>query len=245
MINHPNIPLQPLNHKPKIAIAIIILAGGEGKRFGGVNKALLPFGKHNLAQHMLAKSRSLFAHVQPFFTIENQSVALNSNQNIADFSSLNIDIIKDHFSDYRGPLSGVFAGLQWAINHSHKVDYIFTLPCDTPLLPDDLLLQMLLHLHHISTSPSPQLPYRKSIFLRHKDRNHPVIGLWHVDNRDKLADFLEGEYYKVQRFIDECEHDWCDYDGFQKDYDPFLNVNHKEDLMRAEQLFLNHNQSLI
>ncbi|MDH2326474.1 molybdenum cofactor guanylyltransferase MobA [Cereibacter sp. SYSU M97828] len=99
----------------------VILAGGEGRRMGGADKALLPLG----GVSMIARVR---ARLEP----QVEALAISANGDPARFRGT---VLPD--DDPQGPLSGVLAGLRWAAGLG--ADAVVTAPVDVPFLPGDLV----------------------------------------------------------------------------------------------------------
>lgn len=102
----------------------VILAGGQGRRMGGVDKALLTLG-----------GQSLIARVAARFEPQVERLAVSGRQGylglpcLADAAAL-------------GPLAGVLAGLRWAA--AAGADAVVTVPVDAPFGPGDLVPRLLL-----------------------------------------------------------------------------------------------------
>jgi molybdenum cofactor guanylyltransferase len=105
----------------------VILAGGQGRRMGGADKALLPLA-----------GRPLVAHVIDRFAPQVEQLAISANGDAARFAAFGLPVVPDDAS--LGPLSGVLAGLAWA----DGADAIVTVPVDCPFLPGDLAPRLLL-----------------------------------------------------------------------------------------------------
>ena len=106
-------------------ITALILAGGRGSRMGGVDKGLQNFNGLPLALHTLARLQ-MGGHVGP--------IIVNANRNLAAYESLGATVWPDSVADYAGPLAGFLTGLERC-----ETPYLVTAPCDTPLLPLDLI----------------------------------------------------------------------------------------------------------
>jgi molybdopterin-guanine dinucleotide biosynthesis protein A len=116
-------------HQPHITPAQItglILAGGRGTRMGTVDKGLQAFRGQPMVQHALAR-----------LAPQVDRVIINANQNLERYEEFGIPVWPDQITGYAGPLAGLHAGL------SHcETDYLLTVPCDAPLLPDNLALKL-------------------------------------------------------------------------------------------------------
>jgi molybdopterin-guanine dinucleotide biosynthesis protein A len=61
------------------------------------------------------------------------AVILNANRNLAAYESMGVPVWPDPVADYPGPLAGWLAGLEHC-----ETAWMLSVPCDTPLFPDDL-----------------------------------------------------------------------------------------------------------
>src|SRR5260221_1425552 len=100
----------------------MVLAGGQGRRMGGVDKGLQPLhGKPMVA--------AVLARLAP----QVDEILINANQNLADYGRFGYRVVPDAIGGFAGPLAGLHAGLGEA---THEV--VLTVPCDLPFLPMDL-----------------------------------------------------------------------------------------------------------
>jgi molybdopterin-guanine dinucleotide biosynthesis protein A len=101
----------------------VILAGGKGSRLGGVDKGLIEF-----------RARPLIAWVIDRIRPQVDEILISANRNPDIYAQFGYRVIPDLNADYAGPL----AGLQRALKEARN-DWIMTVPCDTPMLPLDLV----------------------------------------------------------------------------------------------------------
>ncbi len=103
-------------------ITALVLAGGKGRRMGGRDKGLLPFGKGLLIGHVLDA-------ISP----QVGALLISANRNRADYRRFGCPVLADSLDDFQGPLAGFLAGLE-----QMQTDYLLTLPCDGPVVVEDL-----------------------------------------------------------------------------------------------------------
>jgi molybdopterin-guanine dinucleotide biosynthesis protein A len=108
-----------------MARSAVILAGGQGRRMGGLNKALLTLGDEKFIERQI-RVASLWADEVIVVTNDSNSEMTFQLQQI----SSTIRIIPDIYAG-EGPLAGVHAGLTAA---SHPIVWI--LGCDQPFLSE-------------------------------------------------------------------------------------------------------------
>lgn len=109
----------------------LILAGGEGRRMGGVDKGLQPYQGQALVDHVLAR---LLPQVS--------GIIISANRHLDDYRQRGWPVIVDDVqrqgkSNFIGPLAGVLAGMRQSSS-----PWLLTCPCDSPNLPLDLCRQL-------------------------------------------------------------------------------------------------------
>jgi molybdopterin-guanine dinucleotide biosynthesis protein A len=111
---------------PKADITGLVLAGGQGRRMGSVDKGLV-----NL------EGRPLVVHVIERFAPQVGSLVLNANRNRERYASFGHRVVGDAIAGFAGPLAGLQAGMNAA-----TTPFIATAPCDSPFLPGDLVTRL-------------------------------------------------------------------------------------------------------
>src|SRR5262249_31838140 len=104
----------------------VILAGGLGRRMGGVDKGL-----------KVLRGKPMVAWVIERFAPQVGEVLINANQNFAGYGAFGYRVIPDEIGGFAGPLAGLHRGLSAA-----KHDLVATTPCDSPFLPRDLIARL-------------------------------------------------------------------------------------------------------
>lgn len=108
-------------------ISGIILAGGQGKRMGGLDKGLVAFHGLPMVAHVIKRLRP-----------QVSEIIINANRETARYAEFGHAVVSDRIAGYAGPLAGLHAGMQAA---SHP--YVLSVPCDSPLLPARLVQRLL------------------------------------------------------------------------------------------------------
>jgi len=104
----------------------ILLAGGQGRRMGTVDKGL-----------QLLHGRPMVAAVLARFAPQVDEILINANQNLEAYRAFGHRVVPDAIGGFAGPLAGLHAGLSAA---SHPL--VLTAPCDSPFLPLDLFFKI-------------------------------------------------------------------------------------------------------
>ena len=108
------------------AITGLILAGGQGRRMGGVDKGLQDFRGKRLIDHV-------FERLAP----QVGELIINANQNHEIYGTFGVRVVCDAIGGHAGPLAGLHAGLS-----ASQRPYIASVPCDSPFLPVDLVARL-------------------------------------------------------------------------------------------------------
>jgi molybdenum cofactor guanylyltransferase len=150
----------------------VILAGGQGRRMGGVDKGL-----------KLLRGRPLVAWVLERFAPQVDEILINANQNLDQYGTLGCRVIPDEIGGFAGPLAGLQRGLSEA---SHPL--VATVPCDSPFLPADLVGRLRTALDR----ERAQLAVARTF-----DQPHPVFCLCRRDLLAHLTAFLQSGGRKI------------------------------------------------
>ncbi|MFY9629832.1 MAG: molybdenum cofactor guanylyltransferase MobA [Methylocystis sp.] len=192
----------------------LILAGGLARRLGGVDKAKIEIGGETILARLVRRLAPQCA-----------GLTLNANGDPERFGVFGLAVVPDSVPGFAGPLAGVLAGLDHVAAHLPDVDYIVSVPADTPFVPHDLVLRL-----RQARANGAEIAVASS-----GGREHHAVALWPVALRNELRRALEQEELrKVSGFIARYVNVAVDWPV--EPYDPFFNVNRPEDLALAEEL---------
>jgi len=156
----------------KVGITGVLLAGGQGRRMGGVDKGLQILRGKPMAQWVIER-----------FAPQVDELLINANQNIEQYQSLGYRVIPDAIGGFVGPLAGLHRGLSEA---AHPL--VVTAPCDSPFLPLDLVAQLKAALDANNAELA---------VARTGDQPHPVFSLCKKSVLTSLTAFLESGGRKI------------------------------------------------
>ncbi len=180
----------------------IVLAGGLGRRMGGVDKGLQPL-----------KGRAMIEHVLARLAPQVDEIVINANQNLERYSAFGHRVVPDRVGGFAGPLAGLHAGLG-AVSRPLAV----TVPCDSPFLPEDLVARL-----------QRDLGANDLAVAKTGDQPHPVFALVRRDVTANLEAFLAGGGRKIDTWYASLKVVEVSFDD---EADAFRNINTLEELDR-------------
>lgn len=189
----------------------MILAGGEARRLGGIDKTLIEIGGIPILSHILDRLRPVVSRI-----------ALSANGDPDRFARFGLPILEDRRAGI-GPLAGLLRGLDWAAGLD--AEFLLTVPGDTPFIPDDLL-------RALSPAPSVAVSDRR----HHLVALWPVAWRDRLARHLDAIDPANGRRaYGVLAFAGPLGMRETVFASTP--IDPFFNVNTPEDRVRAELVF--------
>lgn len=185
---------------PLNSVTGLVLAGGAGRRVGGVDKGLIVW-----------EGKPLVAHVAQRLAKQTGQLLISCNRNLTEYQRLGFATIEDSRANFQGPLAGIEAAAAYV-----DTDYLAVVACDTPLLPTDLVRRLLSPLE----SSAPHQPLISYAHDGH--RNQYLFAVLDVRCLDSLSDFLERGQRAVKLWYGNNPHAVVD---FSDRADAFLNYN--------------------
>ncbi len=182
------------------AITALVLAGGRGRRMGGIDKGWALYRQRPLIEWVLARLSGQVEHI-----------LINANRSRAAYETLGWPVVGDREEGYQGPLMGIWSGLCVA-----ETPWVLVVPCDTPHLPLDLV-------ERLRTSLGDQ-----DIAVAHDGaRSQPVVALLRRSLAADLERALAAGERKVERWY--SRHAWLSVD-FSDCPEAFANLNSPHDV---------------
>ena len=188
----------------------LVLAGGRGSRMGGVDKGLQPHAGVPLALHAL---RRLGPQVG--------TVMINANRNLEAYAAFGVPVWPDAVPDYAGPLAGFLAGLKHC-----DTPYLMTVPCDSPLFPDDLVQRLATALTEADAEIAMAATHEAGAL-----QVQPVFCLLKTGLRESLLRFTQGGQRKIDKWTAQHRCVEVPFD----DAHAFANANTVDELKQLQQ----------
>ena len=191
----------------------VVLAGGKSSRFGE-DKNHIKLGNKTLLEHVLYKINNKFPET---LIVSNRPLKIQITKKIT--------IIEDCFENL-GPLVGVLSSMKWIKENKKTFKWIATFPSDTPFFETSIIDEY-----------QKRIKIKDSLlyFIKSNNKRHNIFGLWTIDLLKLLEnDLINNNFRKVE--------DWANKIGVKtinietKKFDPFFNINTKEDLEEAKKI---------
>jgi molybdopterin-guanine dinucleotide biosynthesis protein A len=184
----------------------LVLAGGQGRRMGGVDKGL-----------QLLRGRPMVEWVLERLKPQVTEVVINANQHQAEYARYGCRVVADEIGGFAGPLAGLHAGLKVNVH-----PFLVTVPCDSPFLPHDLVSR----LHAALVAQHADLAVAKT-----GNQPHPVFALVRAALSTHLTGFLEGGGRKIDAWYAALKVVEVPFDD---EAEAFSNINTRDELADFE-----------
>jgi len=187
----------------------LVLAGGRGSRMGGVDKGLQAHLGMPLAMHALLR-----------LAPQVGAVMINANRNLAAYESMGAPVWPDALADYPGPLAGFLAGLE-----NCATPFLATVPCDSPLFPEDLVARLAARLEEADAELAMAATHEGGEL-----RLQPVFCLMRADVIESLVRFTSSGKRKIDAWTATLRTVAVPFD----DADAFVNANTLAELQQLQ-----------
>ena len=194
-------------------ILAVVLAGGKSKRFGeDKNQKIL--GDKTLLEHVLSKISNKYEEIL---------IVSSHNQKLKKLK--NVTVIPDCLDDF-GPLAGVLSAMKWVKENKKQYKWVATFPSDTPFFETSIIEEY-----------KKRIKLNKSLlyFVKSNNKRHNIFGLWSIDLLKILEnDLIKNNFRKVEEWANKIGVETIDIKITK--FDPFFNINTKEDFEKAKRL---------
>ncbi len=188
----------------------IVLAGGQGSRMGGKDKGWVQFREKPMIEHVVER-----------LAPQVNELVISANRHLAEYRNLGFTVVSDDLQSqppddrYQGPIAGMLAGLEIT-----TTDFAVIVPCDAPLLSQNLVTTLLQHSHG-----------QQLVLFRDKTRLQPLFGLYHRSLVQALRQYFESGGRKLMAW---CESQNPEIIELKDDSTGFTNINTPEELQALE-----------
>lgn len=193
---------------PQCKVSAVLLAGGEAKRMGRVNKGFQPLNDNFLAAHVLSALKK-----------QTPDIYISANSYADEYAK---QFPFPVFPDIRDAFLGPLAGIETVLTCVPDIEWLFCSPVDTPFIPDNLvcaLLNKAITLEKTAAYPC------------HNGKVEPLHCLLHSSVLPKLTAYLDAGNRSVFRFLNSID---AVEVPIKTDDVSFINLNTIEELRLAE-----------
>lgn len=180
----------------------LILAGGVARRMGGGDKGLTELAGKPLIEYALTR-----------LAPQVDALIINANRNVARYADYGHPVVTDERQGFQGPLAGMASGMKAA-----ETEFMVCAPCDSPLLPEDLVERLFRRLREQDAELS---------VAHNGERLQPVFTLMRTALAGSLLAFLDGGGRKIDQWFQQHQLALAD---FSDQPAAFSNVNSPEEL---------------
>ncbi|MGP4842919.1 molybdenum cofactor guanylyltransferase MobA [Marinobacter sp. 1Y8] len=189
--------------RAELRLCGLILAGGQGRRLGGVQKGLLEWQGQPLVSYACHALSEACDHL-----------VISANAQLTDYQPWADAVVTDGDWHDSGPLAGLLAGLRYAAGQ--HFDGVLVMPCDTPDVTPALMAQLAREAGGKRQQP---------LLCIHNGDPHPLHGYYPAALVRELEAFLAQGGRKVQGFVAGHAGAYC---SIEAPADAFRNLNTPE-----------------
>jgi molybdenum cofactor guanylyltransferase len=191
------------------AIIGTILAGGQARRLGGVDKGLIEVA-----------GRPMIEWIIEALAPQVDAILINANRNPDRYCRYGFPVIGDLLPNHQGPLAGFAAAMAEVPGDAA----VLTVPCDSPAPPPDLAARL---------TGALEAGDAELAVAHDGERLQPVYALIPAALRESLNAFLASGERKIDLWY--ARHRMATAD-FSDCPERFLNLNRPEDLAEVQRL---------
>ncbi|MBT5031869.1 MAG: molybdenum cofactor guanylyltransferase [Proteobacteria bacterium] len=156
----------------KYKYSVCILAGGEGRRFGGLDKGFVKY-----------RGKPLIEHAIEAFADHTNDLTISANRNLEQYKKYGYSVVCDLNKTYAGPLAGTLTACTQSKN-----EWLLVIACDHIGIDNSLANAM----HELAESDQTKL-----VITNDGDRNQPLPMLLHTSLKNTIGTFLGSGDRKV------------------------------------------------
>jgi molybdopterin-guanine dinucleotide biosynthesis protein A len=191
-------------------INAVLLAGGKSRRFGKINKALLPFAGTTLIEYICSNLNDNF----------NRVILIGSKDKYSFIDG--IEVHEDIYQN-KGPLAGIYTGLYFS-----ETNYNFICGCDMPFLNSN-------YFSYLKASLKKE-EKTEIIVPQYNGFLEPLAALYHYSLLKRVQNEILNNNLRIKSFYDNAEKKILSESILKEKFNLeklFLNLNYPRDLEKA------------
>lgn len=157
------------------SLAGLVLAGGLGRRHGGIDKGWMEFRGRPLVEYALQHLGGC------------DTTMISANRNLERYRSLGVPVVADRRDGFLGPLSGIESAFL-----ASDAQWLYVLPVDVMGMPEDWLSQLGRQVGECA------MPWCGTL---DGERLQPLLGLWSRELLPVLSAYLDADGRRVMQFV--------------------------------------------
>ncbi|MCC3355573.1 molybdenum cofactor guanylyltransferase [Bacillus sp. REN16] len=196
----------------KAKITGILLAGGESRRFGS-HKAFAKLHHKYFYEYAI---EALEGNVDELLIVSHPALEGQFR------NQTTVEVLLD-VPEYKGngPLAGIFTAMQ-----KQSSDWYVILPCDTPLVSDELVKQL------ITFTKEEGIDAVVPII---NNRQQPLIAVYHSRVVKKIEQLLNEKNLKMSLLLDRCNVKFVKNHDLRRHESEFENINNQTEYEKIQQ----------
>ena len=182
------------------------MTGGKSSRMNFQNKSFLKLDNKFFIENIIANLEQKVS-----------KIIINANNDIDKYQYLNLEIVRDKISGYKGPLAGLHSAMY---NYQNtKEDLWFAiLPTDAPIINSD----------YIDLFKVQDKIKEMAFISKINGSVEPMFSFWSIKSFSYLDQILNNnDGYKIMKFAEEIGFNYLNVS--KKSEAEFFNVNNQED----------------
>lgn len=188
----------------------LILAGGEGRRMGYLNKGLITLGE-----------TPLIAHVIERLSPQVETIYISANEDLKQYAQWGYDVIED---DPRWRGKGPLAGIASILSRLDDDTILQVVSCDGPLIPRDLV-EKLANVRRDALNPV------RIVYPKTPIQAHYLYLQGQVRDLKLIYSLLEADDLRIRALLNTLSAKAVEF----SDEGAFINCNSPQDIVRLEE----------
>ena len=184
----------------------VILTGGKSSRMNFQNKSFLKLDNKFFIENIIANLEQKVS-----------KIIINANNDIDKYQYLNLEIVRDKISGYKGPLAGLHSAMYNYQNTKEDI-WFAILPTDAPIINSD----------YIDLFKVQDKIKEMAFISKINGSVEPMFSFWSIKSFSYLDQILNNnDGYKIMKFAEEIGFNYLNVS--KKSEAEFFNVNNQED----------------
>ncbi len=201
-------------------VTVVVIAGGQGSRFGGKDKGLVEVDGKPLVEHILNQLQQ--------YSVD---IVISANRNLSTYESYGYPVISDRLDNYQGPLAGI-ASVMSVID----TRYVVTLPCDAVLVPSNYIQRLV----EVQKQQGAEI-----VVASDGKRTQPIHALISTKLLQNLEQFLIRGERKVDAWFSEHDVSLADFSDTPESFHNFNTEAQKSQYELKQASLAEHQQQIV